>query len=92
MASYAARLSAKHPLEHAFAGSQASALARKNKVVNADHIGAIDKKALVGMTLVVGAGDPNPERDFACPDRTCEMSRVPGNEPMAESIFQTACS
>jgi len=60
--------------------------------VDADCIRAVGKKILVGTMLVVGAGNPDPEHDFACQDRPCEMSGVPGNEPTAESIFQAGCS
>jgi hypothetical protein len=41
----------------------------------------VGQEALVGPTLVVGIGEPNPEKDLASFDGFLEKSRVSGYQP-----------
>jgi len=67
-------------------------LPRHDEVVNAHEIGAVRQKTRIGVPLIVGVTDWNPEHDFARLDRLREMRGVPGDEPMAERVVQAACT
>jgi hypothetical protein len=43
---------------------------------------------LAGTTFVVGIGQSNPQKNLIALNRLLEVSRMSGQQPMAESIFQ----
>ena len=73
-------------------GTLALRLSRHDEVMNTHEIGAVRQKSPIGMPLIVGVTDRNPEHDFARLDRLREMRGVPGDEPMAERVVQAACA
>jgi hypothetical protein len=59
-----------------------------HKVVNANRIRAVGEEAVAGTTLILGIGQPDPEKDAATLNGLVEVGCMSGNEPKAQGILQ----
>jgi hypothetical protein len=62
------------------------------KVVDTNHVAVVGQKTLIRSTFIISVGQSYPEQDCARADCVLKLRRIPGDEPMAERMFEAGCT